>query len=264
MTDFATSSDGTRIAFESRGLGVPALVLVHGWSCHRGYWSVQLSELSAHCMVVAIDLAGHGESGCSRRDWTIGAFGADVAAVVRQLSLHEIVLVGHSMGADVVLHAARHLQSRVRGLIWVDQYTRLTGFMSEAEVAERVAPFAADYASVARSFVSAMFSSAAEPDLVEHVCEDVASARPEIAITLLEATWNHARSVPDLLRELDLPVVAINAPNLRADAESLLRHGVQVFEMPGVGHFPMLEQPAAFNALLDRAIRQICGQRSDA
>jgi pimeloyl-ACP methyl ester carboxylesterase len=264
MTDFATSSDGTQIAFEARGLGGPALIFVHGWSCNRGHWGAQLSGLAAQYSVVAIDLAGHGESGSSRRDWTIVALGDDVAAVVRQLALREVVLVGHSMGADVVLHAARQLRSRVRGLVFVDQYTRLEGFMSEAAVADRVAPFSVDYASATRRFVRGLFSSGAEPDLVRRVSEEMALARPAIAVPLLAATWNHARCVPGLLGELALPVVAINAPAPHADTESLARHGIEVYEMPGLGHFPMLERPAEFNALLVRAIAHFSGQGSDA
>lgn len=263
MTDFAASSDGTPIAFEARGLGSPALVFVHGWSCNRRHWGAQLSGLAAQYSVVAIDLAGHGESGSSRSDWTIVALGDDVAAVVRQLALREIVLIGHSMGADAVLHAARQLRSRVRGLICVDQYPRLAGFMSDAAVAERVAEFSADYAGATRRFVSAMFSSRAEPDLVRRVSREMASARPEIAIPLLAATWNHARCVPDLLTELGLPVIAINAANPHADTGSLSRHGVEVYEMSEVGHFPMLERPAEFNALLARAIGRFSSQRSD-
>ena len=264
MPAFATSRDGTPIAFETHGQVSPAVVLVHGWCCNRGYWSAQLSGLSHHHLVVAMDLAGHGESGSSRKNWTMSALGDDVAAVVQLLDLHEIVLIGHSMGADVVLHAARQLGPRVHGLIWVDQYTRLAGLMSEAEVAERVAHFAADFRSTTYRMVSGMFPSGAEPDLVRRVSQEMSSARPEIAIPLLAATLNHARSVPGLVRELGLPVVAMNAPNPRADTKSLVQHGIEVYEMPGVGHFPMLEQPGEFNALLARAIGHINGQRSEA
>jgi hypothetical protein len=66
MRAFATSPDGTPIAYEVLGTGAPALVFVHGWSCDRGYWDGQLTPLSASATVVALDLAGHGESELSR------------------------------------------------------------------------------------------------------------------------------------------------------------------------------------------------------
>ena len=48
-----------------------------------------------------------------------------MAAVVRKLDLKRVVLVGHSMGGDVVVAAARLLKGRVVGLIWVDDYKDL-------------------------------------------------------------------------------------------------------------------------------------------
>jgi len=264
MTKFATSNDGNPVAFEVHGEGEPSVVLVHGWSCDRSYWDLQLRPLSVAQAVVAIDLVGHGESGSHRCDWTIAAFAGDVAAVVLQLGLHDVILVGHSMGADVVLEAARLLPGLVLGLVWIDQYTRLTGFMSESAVDDRVAPFRADFEGTTRAFVRRLFSDQASSALVDRVSKQMACAQPRIAIPSLAATWHHAQSVPGILAELGLPVVAINAVDPMADHDSLTRAGVRVHTMPRVGHFPMLEEPVEFNALLARVIEQFRSLRSDA
>src|SRR5260370_1290299 len=66
-----TSPDGIRIAYEAHGEGSPALVFVHGWSCNRSYWRQQLQPFSRQFKVVALDLAGHGDSGLGRKSWTI-------------------------------------------------------------------------------------------------------------------------------------------------------------------------------------------------
>ena len=42
-----------------------------------------------------------------------------VAAVVDDIGAIEVILVGHSMGADVALEAARVLPDRVRGIVWI-------------------------------------------------------------------------------------------------------------------------------------------------
>ena len=80
------------------GSGSPTLLFIHGWNCDRRYWSDQLAYFAEQHQVVAIDLAGHGESGLQRTEWTIGQFGADVASVADQLVLDDVILVGHSMG----------------------------------------------------------------------------------------------------------------------------------------------------------------------
>jgi pimeloyl-ACP methyl ester carboxylesterase len=101
MSGVATSRDGIPLAFEVHGVGTPSLVFVHGWSCHRGCWRGQVGPLAGRYQTVAVDLAGHGESGVGRRAWTMAAFGEDIVAVVEQLGLGEVVLIGHSMGGDV-------------------------------------------------------------------------------------------------------------------------------------------------------------------
>ena len=62
----AVSADGIAVRYEVRGRGAPALVFVHGWSCDRRYWNAQMDYFADRHQVVAVDLAGHGESGLGR------------------------------------------------------------------------------------------------------------------------------------------------------------------------------------------------------
>jgi hypothetical protein len=60
-----------------------------------------------------------------------------------------------------------------------------------------------------------------------------------------------------LLRTLGLPLIALNPADGAADIESLRRFGIEVVLLPGVGHFPMLEDPPAFNRQLANAARAV-------
>ena len=139
MKDVARSADGIPVHFEVEGAGEPALVFVHGWSCDRTYWSAQIDHFAATHEVVAVDLAGHGESGGGRREWTMPAFGGDVVAVIEKLGLREVVLIGHSMGGDVIVEVALALPERIAGLVWVDVYRTLGGVDTPEEIEEFVA-----------------------------------------------------------------------------------------------------------------------------
>ena len=72
------SHDGVRISYRSQGSGNPPLFFVHGWSGDRSYWEAQVDYFARNYRVVTIDLAGHGESGLNRKDWTIESFGKDI------------------------------------------------------------------------------------------------------------------------------------------------------------------------------------------
>lgn len=253
----ATSPDGISIAYETRGTGSPALVFVHGWSCDRSYWAAQMEAFSREFQVVAIDLAGHGESGFGREAWTMAAFGGDVAAVVEALALDRVILVGHSMGGDAIVEAARRLPNRVAGVVWVDTYRGLGTPRTQKQLDAIVAPMRADFVGATRAFVSGMFLPSADPTLVERVASDMSSAPQEVALEALASALSFDREMPRLVLELGLPIVAINPEQPASNVASLDRHGVEVLLMPGVGHFLMLEDPEGFEALLRTAIDRI-------
>src|ERR1700730_13941068 len=77
----AASPDGVGIHYETTGKGRPALVLVHCWTCDSSFWQDQVARLAKNHQVVTLDLAGHGRSGRTRKNYTIEAFGQDVKAV---------------------------------------------------------------------------------------------------------------------------------------------------------------------------------------
>ncbi|HVE50502.1 MAG TPA: alpha/beta hydrolase [Casimicrobiaceae bacterium] len=236
------------------GTRSPTVVLVHGWSCDRSYWDAQKDYLSGRYRVVTLDLAGHGRSARGRTGWTIAAFASDVTAVVGAVPTNDVVLVGHSMGGDVVLEAARSLRHSVRGVVWVDTYRQLSVFSSAEEVRSRLAPFESDFVHATRAFVRQMFREDADPALVERVVLHMSAAPPDIALAALESAWTFGANVPALLRELGVPVVAINPDQPATDHGSMQRHGVKVVSISGVGHFPMLESAERFNACLTDVI----------
>ena len=116
----ATSPDGVLIRYDAAGKGDPALVFVHCGGCERGFWDGQVAHFAAKHRVVALDLAGYGQSGVGRKNWTMPAFGQDVVSVVEALDLKRVVLIGHSLGGPAVLEAARRMPGRVAGLVLVD------------------------------------------------------------------------------------------------------------------------------------------------
>jgi pimeloyl-ACP methyl ester carboxylesterase len=259
MKDIVTSADGIPVSYEVHGTGTPALVFVHGWSCDRTYWAGQVDHFAANYKVVTIDLAGHGESGVGRPSWTMPAFGEDVVAVVDRLQLQDLVLIGHSMGGDVIVEAGLRLPDRVAGLVWVDVYHSLGEPWTSERIQEFLVPFREDFVSATRAFVREMFLAESDPGLVDRVVADMSAAPPEIAVDAIEHSFGNEGAVVAGLRDLAAPLVAINADSEPTDVEGLRRHGVSTVVMPGVGHFLMMEDPDTFNRLLSDVINEFEG-----
>jgi hypothetical protein len=86
------ADDGLEIVGEVRGRGDAALIFLHGWCGDREYWKHQIRAFAADYRVVAIDQAGHGESGKDRKAWTADGLAGDVEAVVKAGERHLRVL----------------------------------------------------------------------------------------------------------------------------------------------------------------------------
>ena len=259
MDIVVTSPDGLAIHARSDGVGTPALVFVHGWSCTRSDWDHQLRSFAGRHRVVAIDLGGHGTSGTSRAVWSIAAFRSDVVAVVEQLDLHDAVLIGHSMGGDVIVDAALVLDDRVRGLVWVDVYATLGRPRDPAVIEAFVAPFEADFPTATESFVRDLFPATADPALVDRVARGMAARPPAIAVDAMRHSISNDGPILDQLRALQrhgTPLVSID-PRPDVDAGALARYGVRSVPMPGVGHFPMLEDPVRFDTTLTEVLASL-------
>lgn len=256
---FITAVDNVPIAYETHGFGSPALIFVHGWSCDRTYWKNQVKAFSQKYEVITLDLAGHGDSGTERDDWTIESFGHDVSNVVQKLGLNDVILIGHSMGGDVIVAAAQSLTDRVKGFVWIDVYKKLGDYRTTEQSEAFIAPFRNSFKEKTNAFVRNMFPPGSDPSLVSRIAKDMSSAQPDIAIDALKSAITYDRKVTVALDALKIPGIAINPDRPRTDTLSLKKYGIKTVVMPGVGHFPMLEKPEEFNRLLFKAIEELSG-----
>ena len=96
--DVVPTSDGGEIHVEHRGSGRPFL-LVHGVTLSTMVWHYLMTDLvDAGYRAVAIDLRGHGRSTAGSEGYTVARLAEDIYEVLRALHLHDVVLVGHSLG----------------------------------------------------------------------------------------------------------------------------------------------------------------------
>jgi pimeloyl-ACP methyl ester carboxylesterase len=252
----ARSADGVAIHYTDRGKGEPVLVFVHCWSCDRHLWDAQVSAFAKDRRIVALDLAGHGDSGRERKDWTIAAFGGDVRAVVEKLGLRRVILIGSSMGGPVILEAARGLKDRVVELVLVDTLTDVEQKTPPEQIDAVIQRFRADYKGEATKYINQYLFAPSTPAAVrERVLAKATSSPPEIAIAVLHSAMDYD-PVP-AFSQIRVPIRAINSDLFPTNLDGNRKYAPQ-FEaviMKGMGHYPMLEDPARFNQLLAEAIR---------
>lgn len=97
------------------------LVMVHGLGDASGIWNYFAIRAAPQFHVAAIDLRGHGDSGWDpKARYDTATFAADLTKAVAALGFERMILIGHSLGADVAIRFAADHAERVAALIIVD------------------------------------------------------------------------------------------------------------------------------------------------
>ena len=105
----AKAKDGTQLYCKDWGRGRP-VVLIHGWPLDADMWEYQAPALAhAGFRVVAYDRRGFGRSDQPWSGYDYDTMADDLAAVMRELSLTDVALVGFSMaGGEIARYMSRH------------------------------------------------------------------------------------------------------------------------------------------------------------
>lgn len=124
-----TDASGDDIKLFYQDLGGPnasqTIVLIHGWPLSHEMWDYQLAELPAHGFrVVAYDRRGFGKSSQTWDGYDYDTFADDLKAVMDELNLQNVTLVGFSMGGgEVARYMSRHGGARVAKVVFVSSVT---------------------------------------------------------------------------------------------------------------------------------------------
>lgn len=249
---------GARIAYERHGERGPALVFIHGWACHRGFWRRQHEVMARSHRRLFVDLAGHGASD-PRAKVSLDAFAEDVLAVLAEERIARAVLIGHSMGGVVALLAAQRAPASVSGMIGIDTFKQPGQRLSPEQIETMLQPMHSDFAATVRGLVrTRMFTPGLDTALAEEVAEAMAAHDPAAGIAAQQALLSAGYG--EWLREAArLPMGLINADYTPTDTLALKERcpSLEISLIPGNSHFPMLERPSSFNPLLEAHIRRI-------
>lgn len=96
------------------------VVLIHGWPLSGKSWSEQIQPLlSAGFHVLTYDRRGFGDSNKPSSGYDYDTFADDLNGILEQKDLHDVTLVGFSMGGgEVARYIAKYGEDRLRSVVF--------------------------------------------------------------------------------------------------------------------------------------------------
>jgi pimeloyl-ACP methyl ester carboxylesterase len=244
----AATVDGIKIHSSSSGKGPKTVILVHGWTCDETTWNSQVPELAKQYRVLTLDLPGHGQSGSPKNGkLSMDLFARAVEAVRKDSKADRVVVVGHSMGTPVVMQYARLYPQHTAAMVFVDGVVALSGGFKPPDPAQMNG---AEGLKTRETIIRSMFSASTTPDMQKHILSMMLAAPESTAWGAMQATFDPAVWKDDVFTQ---PVLGLYADHSSAhNADYMKTHfpNMDYEEIPGTGHFLMMEKPEEFNRLL--------------
>lgn len=129
------SVHGVGLAFREWPRKGTAIFCVHGLTANHTCWDSLAEVLSPAYRVIAYDLRGRGDSDKPEKGYSLTIHAEDLLGLLDHFGQKKVVIMGHSLGAQIGLYFAAHYPQRTSRLILVDG-----GLDFRAEIFDSIAP----------------------------------------------------------------------------------------------------------------------------
>jgi pimeloyl-ACP methyl ester carboxylesterase len=255
MAELHVVQDGPREA--------PPLLLIHGSGFSGASWSRMVPALAGRHHVVRVDLPGCGQSPPAP-SYDVPVQAHRVAAVLDDLGLRRVAVVGHSSGGYVATALGEQRPDLPASLTLISTGPSPDALLPQQLVlrmllAPPLGPLLWSRRSDAMIRKAIGATCARAVDVPDALVADLqrTTYRTTRAILRRNTAYTTERSVPErlALADLGIPVLVIfGAADPRWDPSSAHQYdtvpNARIELLPGVGHIPMLEAPEATTDLL--------------
>jgi pimeloyl-ACP methyl ester carboxylesterase len=234
--------------------GRAPVLFLHSLGGTAAQWQAQIQHLMPERMGLAVDLPGHGVSDPAEEgDYAPAAVASEIWPIIYALQLAPLVLVGHSYGAAVAIALLAERPGDVAGILLVDPGTDFRLAPAE-EIAEFLGSLASDSFDVVAHYETALTGSSKTTR--DSVLETLAETPREVVVGALGSLPSFDPVTP--LLGFEGPALSVIAE--QHDGPAALHRVVPnlpVRTLSGVSHWLHMDDPEAFNALLDEFLERV-------
>ena len=237
----------------------PVVMLAHGFGCDQNLWRLVTQQLAPAFRVVLFDHVGSGASDPSAWDAqrynSLVGYASDVVDIVRELDLHDVVFVGHSVAAMIGVLAVTAAPDRFAKLVLLTPSPRYLdddgyrGGFSRSDIDELLESLESNYLGWSQAMAPNIMGTPDRPELGDELTDSFCRTDPAKALVFARTTF-----LSD--NRADLAHVPVPALVIECAHDTLAPREVGAYvkeQIPGsaivtldaTGHCPHLSAPQA-------------------
>jgi len=250
---------------DSRTPGAP-VIFIHPFPFNLSVWKAQFERLTTTNRVITFDIRGFGGSTMDNKKSSIGLYADDLVQMMDHLNLDQAVVCGLSMGGYILLDAVERYPSRFKALILCD--TQCVGDSKEQQQIR--------YESIKKietiglgDFSEQFIQKALSANTLEHnkhLSEQLAAiilSNSPAAVTSGMGAMAQRNETCSKLSKISVPTLVISGKEdsviMPSQSEFLFNNipGAQLQIIEKAGHLSNIEQPEAFNKIIQSFISKL-------
>jgi len=235
----------------------PALVFSNSLGTDHRLWDRQMSAVQDRCRVVRYEACGHGVSDPPRGPVTIERLGQNLIALLDHLEIERAIVCGSSLGGVIALWLSVNRPERVAGAVLANTGAKVgTNESWDARIAAvRAGGTVAVRDHVVGRFLTPEFRER-DRDTTALIAGMVEATNPDGYLAACEAL--RATDLRDDAKRVRVPVMIVGSERDESTPPALSRElhasieGSELVMIANAAHLSNVEQPALFNAALQR------------
>ena len=253
------TSNGRMIGYSESGSGdATPIVFLHGVGSDKSVWHPQLAHFGHSRRAVAFDYPGYGDSDPAPEGTTRDDYAEAILSAMAELGIGRAHICGLSLGGVIAIALHHAAAERCASLMLADTFARHPDGQG---IYERSLAGSRDLPAMAEARVDFLLAQPADPQVRREVVETMSRIAPAAYCIGAKGVW--LADQRDRVSHIDVPTLVLCGDEDKPTPPDLSRElcamipGAELAMIAGAGHLTNLEQPSAFNRILDRFIADV-------
>lgn len=253
------TSNGLEIGYSEKGSGeATPIVFLHGVGSDKSVWQPQLNHFGRTRRAIAFDYPGYADSDPALPGTTRDDYATAIISALHRLGIDCAHFCGLSLGGIVAVAVHHQTPHCCASLTLADTFAI---HPEGREIYDRSLEGSRDLASMARARVDVLLAQPAREAVKHEVVETMSRIDPAAYRIGAEAVW--LADQRGRIRDINIPTLIIcgeadqpTPPQLSYELHrSIATSRLEL--ITNAGHLPNIEQPEAFNLILDNFLASI-------